>query len=136
MVNEKRGSGQSQAQGKVMPGSVGCARHPFERLATGSVAVRLHRDRIERLLGGATQPDGAEFDIRRQGGGAEQFGERAAGLPAQHVHLEQAVGGMLPAPGHEQVVGALRRDMGDTVTFFSSPAMDTVSARPAPAGMT
>ena len=67
------------------------------------------------------QADGAQLHVGREGGRAEQLGQRAVGLAAAHVHLEQPVLGVHPPLEEEQVVAGPGPDVGDPVAVPVDP---------------
>ena len=67
------------------------------------------------------QPDGAQLHVGREGGRPEQLGQRALGLAAAHVHLEQPVLGVHPPLEEEQVVAGPGPDVGDPVAVPVDP---------------
>ena len=79
--------------------------------------LRIRGDRRQRCLRRAPQSERPQLDIRRQCGGAEDLGLRAAGLATVHVHLEEPVLCMQPAVEEKQVVFVEREDVRNPVRF-------------------
>ena len=63
----------------------------------------------------------AQLHVGREGGRPEQLGQRAVGLAAAHVHLEQPVLGVHPPLEEEQVVAGPGPDVGDPVAVPVDP---------------
>jgi hypothetical protein len=67
-------------------------------------------------VGSAPEAQRACLHVGGQGGLAEQFGERAVGGPAGHVHLEEPITGMHPAIEEHQLMHRPGPDVRDAQT--------------------
>jgi hypothetical protein len=84
--------------------------------------ARPDRDNGKRANRSPSQADRAKLNILRKRGGAHKFGERAAGLAAAHIHLEETVLRVHVALQEKQVMLVLRANMRNSIGVASNPS--------------